>query len=919
MPHPGSLIGCILGFLLAAVPTLFAATYYVAPNGSNAVNGLTADAPLATPQAAIDKAVPGDTVLLRGGVYPEGTGEMKFNPAKHRGSENAWLTIKAYPGEMPILRWSRATAHYVGIWLTDAAYVEISGLTLEGWLDELTLEEARADAKAQKGSTLFNAGGIQADGRDTKKITRTDGNRPHHFRIIGNTIRKFPGGGISFIQCDYLLLQNNTVENCCWYSIWAGSGISIWQSWNLDSTTADYRIRVIGNRLFGNKTMVEWVAISALSDGNGIIIDDFRNTQNKSPRGVYTGRTLVANNLCVNNGGSGIHTFLSDHVDVVHNTAYFNGQQLDYGEIFALDSDSVRIVNNICVARPGRAINKLSKACTNIDYRSNLYAGGYVNAAYYAANNITGEPVFLNPSLDTATADFRLGASSPALDTALTTDASGTVYPWVNELTTDLTGDPRRVGADSDLGAYERTGRAMPTTGLVVTGHGEPIFAGATTTGIVNQTAFPPVARTRSSAEAPVHRFKLVNLGLKSCQISSAKLSGSPAFTVVDAPTWPLVLAPSESSILKVRFSPTTIGEHKATVTLTTADAFTFNLSGTGEDQSDRLVPPTVELTTPNTGVRLRPGNTTTLTATAACPNGPISRVEFYSSGRLLGTATTAPYTFNWTPLNCGPTTVYACAYDARGMTATSETTDITVLRPEIPTTGLLADWRFNEATGTTATDFSGNGRAATLANTVSWSPNGRFGAAVTLDDSPTAKISFEHPAIGAFSFSCWINGTAGGARSPVIFSLPGVGPNGSTGYQLVFRRNKTTDAHFGGLGFNDGTGGNWQTYGKLEAGTWYHLVVTFDGAPNSHGVVVYVNGIARTDTKNYGITNGRIPQVIASTAWIKGQLGNQPDLTRPLVGSLDQVRLYDRVLTAEEVIALYLDDGAMAAPIASR
>ena len=172
------------------------------------------------------------------------------------------------------------------------------------------------------------------------------------------------------------------------------------------ATTDEYFIRVIGHRIFGNKTLVERVSIGAHSDGNGIIIDNFRNTQNKSKRGAFTGRTIVTNNPSANNVGSGIHSFLSDNVDIVYNTTCNNGQVLDYGEIFAFDSKNIRIVNNICAARPDRAINKLGKAGTNGDYRGNLYCGAHVNASYYADNNPTGEPLFLAPSINPSTAVF---------------------------------------------------------------------------------------------------------------------------------------------------------------------------------------------------------------------------------------------------------------------------------------------------------------------------------------------------------------------------------------------------------------------------------------------------------------------------------------------------------------------------------
>src|SRR5690242_14761893 len=46
-----------------------ATTYYVAPQGSDANDGLAAERPLKTAQKAADKTEPGDSVLFAGGTY----------------------------------------------------------------------------------------------------------------------------------------------------------------------------------------------------------------------------------------------------------------------------------------------------------------------------------------------------------------------------------------------------------------------------------------------------------------------------------------------------------------------------------------------------------------------------------------------------------------------------------------------------------------------------------------------------------------------------------------------------------------------------------------------------------------------------------------------------------------------------------
>src|ERR1043165_7653772 len=70
--------------------------YYVAPNGSD-VNAGTINAPFKTITAALNKAVPGDTVLARGGTYNE-----RINFPKS-GILGKIITLKAFAGEKPVI------------------------------------------------------------------------------------------------------------------------------------------------------------------------------------------------------------------------------------------------------------------------------------------------------------------------------------------------------------------------------------------------------------------------------------------------------------------------------------------------------------------------------------------------------------------------------------------------------------------------------------------------------------------------------------------------------------------------------------------------------------------------------------------------------------------------------------------------
>lgn len=80
------------------LPSVFAATLYVAPTGSDSAAGTLA-APLKSIQVAVDKAVAGDIIYLRGGTYSP----TKNIQIKKSGTSSAPYTLAAYQSEVPVI------------------------------------------------------------------------------------------------------------------------------------------------------------------------------------------------------------------------------------------------------------------------------------------------------------------------------------------------------------------------------------------------------------------------------------------------------------------------------------------------------------------------------------------------------------------------------------------------------------------------------------------------------------------------------------------------------------------------------------------------------------------------------------------------------------------------------------------------
>ncbi|KAG8164109.1 hypothetical protein KVR01_006027 [Diaporthe batatas] len=109
--------------LLASLPAALAATYYVSPTGSSSGTG-TLESPFASIQTAVDKAVAGDVITLRGGTYKP----TKNISIKKSGTASAYYTLTAYGDESlggSLARADRGVLHFEG-----SSYWNVSKITL---------------------------------------------------------------------------------------------------------------------------------------------------------------------------------------------------------------------------------------------------------------------------------------------------------------------------------------------------------------------------------------------------------------------------------------------------------------------------------------------------------------------------------------------------------------------------------------------------------------------------------------------------------------------------------------------------------------------------------------------------------------------------------------------------------------------
>ena len=433
---------------LLACGSGFGAEYYVSGGGCDGNNGLSPEKAFRNVQPAADLSRPGDTVWIMDGVYTEPEGRERVLVISKSGEEDNWISYRAYPGHKPVIRF-RLRA---GVEVQGASYIEIRGLTVIGSSDEISLEYAREqmsnlDNPKTTGNGIFVRGDLSR------------GRISSHVRILDNHVSDAPGGGIGAMHADYMTIQGNVVDSCGFYAPYANSGISIYQALDVDGNK-DYKLIVTGNVSKNNYNYIPFYFSSEdpgkreFTDGNGIIVDDLKGTQdfvNASMSEPYGGRTLIANNICYGNGGSGIHAFKSVNVDIVHNTAYLNGRhpEMDCGQIFANSSEDIIIANNILWALPGKKINDDYKI-SGVRFLNNLYHDGTNHPSYLVAgeDTVIGDPMFA--SLPPTGNAFVPGPGSPCIDKGIRLSLHKSGY-----LKVDAAGAPRQTGAAPDIGAFE--------------------------------------------------------------------------------------------------------------------------------------------------------------------------------------------------------------------------------------------------------------------------------------------------------------------------------------------------------------------------------------------------------------------------------------------------------------------------------
>jgi Tfp pilus assembly protein PilV len=221
-------------------------------------------------------------------------------------------------------------------------------------------------------------------------------------------------------------------------------------------------------------------------------------------------------------------------------------------------------------------------------------------------------------------------------------------------------------------------------------------------------------------------------------------------------------------------------------------------------------------------------------------------------------------------------------------------------------TSGLVGAWRFDEATGTTAYDWSGNGYNATVLNDLTRT-SGKVGGALLSGGNTAQVIPGNSAALnytgGGLTLSAWIKPDPAD-NGGYLISKPWNG-SGQYNYSLSTSNGASPTLTFL---ISGATAYSITTVQTISSGVWHHVAATVDAAKN---VVLYIDGaVSRSGV--HAISSW-VPSSgdagISAVFFCIFPYGNNScagATTYDFNGAMDDVRIYNRALSLAEIQKIY-------------
>jgi hypothetical protein len=499
-------------FLTLLASHVFAATFYVATTGNDTNSGTATNLAWRTIQKAANTLAPGDTALVRGGIYSEA---VTVNVSGNAGN---FVTFQNFPGELPIVDGStvpvpsgngglftlmaRSNVTVAGFeirnYRTNALHIVPAGVWIGNGAHDLNIFSNHIHHIENTNANADGAYGLVAYGSSTATISNLviRGNELHDLKTAWSESMALDGNVSDFEVSSNRIHDNWNIGILMagWYGTCPVTNLDRARHGVCRDNTV-WNCSTASNPNYGSPSCA-----GIYCDGSTDIIVErnkcFRNdiglefaTENK---GKPTDHITARENVCWSNGMGGI--FIGGYdtqrgrtelCTITHNTLFHN-DTLGWGQgefMMQFDTRSNIFTHNILVAND-TAVNLLiantSAINTNNTIDWNLYyAPGGAAASQWKwkntartsfatwksvstndANSLFADPKFINA----AGTNFHLATNSPAINAGATNFAAG-----AGEMDFDF--QPRVSGGRVDLGADE-LGALAPTLGFSAPANG---------------------------------------------------------------------------------------------------------------------------------------------------------------------------------------------------------------------------------------------------------------------------------------------------------------------------------------------------------------------------------------------------------------------------------------------------------------
>ncbi len=236
--------------------------------------------------------------------------------------------------------------------------------------------------------------------------------------------------------------------------------------------------------------------------------------------------------------------------------------------------------------------------------------------------------------------------------------------------------------------------------------------------------------------------------------------------------------------------------------------------------------------------------------------------------------------------------------------------------QPTAPGANIAGYWKCDENSGQTVNDSSGSGNTGTLGQTSGaeasdpvWTSGGRYQAALAYDGSDDYVNIGNGSSLnltGNFSMEAWVKRDSLATRDCILAAGIGLNNDSNSHQWLLYVDNSdlnnricfemgtsTPRSYLFFSLYGDSNGAN----ASINDSSWHHVAVTFNKtASNAYQGRIYLDGIKRAE----GTGTGSLLPI--TTGITDRRIGSRSAGGDYFHGTIDDVRIYSRVLSPEEI-----------------